>query len=262
MTQTALITGASSGIGKELARLFARDGIDTVLVARSMDKLKELKDELEREYRIKAYVFPCDLSIKDAAEEVYAFTEENGIVIDYLVNDAGFGDKSYFKDSDWDKQYRMIMTNIMALTHLTHKYLPGMCERKNGHILNIGSLTVLTAGPTMSIYFASKAYVRSFSEAIYEEAKKDNVYVTCFNPGPVATGFEKAAAAEGSAMYAKAFLKQAPDCAEKAYIAMKRKKALSYYPFYTKAANILTRLVPRALPRKISFRFINDKYSE
>ena len=163
---TALITGASGGIGAELARLFASDGFDLVLVARRKEKLIELKNELESAHKIKASVFECDLSKDGAAMEVLAFTKEEALSVDVLVNNAGFGDWGLFADCNLEKQNQMIHLNILALTELTRLFLPQMTARKSGRILNVASIASFMPGPKMSVYYASKAFVRSFTEAL------------------------------------------------------------------------------------------------
>ena len=153
---TSLITGASGGIGAELARLFASDGFDLVLVARRREKLDELKNELESAHKIKASVFECDLSKDGAAMEVLAFTKEEALSVDVLVNNAGFGDWGLFAESNLEKQNQMIHLNILALTELTRLFLPQMTARKSGRILNVASIASFMPGPKMSVYYLMK----------------------------------------------------------------------------------------------------------
>ena len=190
MKQTALITGASSGLGLELAKIFAREGYNLVLVSRSGDKLRILKKELESAYGIQAQVFAKDLAEKDAALDVFHFTAEHRIEIQVLVNDAGFGDFGDFLTCHWEKQYAMVQVNIVALMQLTQCYLKQMVERGEGRILNLASVAAFQPGPLMSVYYATKAFVLSFTEALSVELKSSGVSVMALCPGPTKTEFE------------------------------------------------------------------------
>ena len=163
---TALITGASSGIGLELAKVHASKGGDLVLVARNKLRLDELKTELESKFKVKVYTIGKDLSLANSAQEVYNETKNQNIEIDYLINNAGFGDFGMFVDTDWNKELQMINLNITTLTHFTKLYLQDMVKRGSGRIMNVASTAAFQSGPTMAVYFATKAYVLSFSEAI------------------------------------------------------------------------------------------------
>lgn len=197
---TALITGASSGIGLELATLFARNGNHVVLVARSEDKLKALAVELEKQFGVKALVLALDLSNPENSRQVFEYCMQQNIWIDYLVNNAGFGDFGFFVESDWDKQLRMINVNITTLTWLTRLFLPGMVGRGFGKIMNVASTAAFQPGPTMSVYYATKSYVLSFSEAISNELKGSGVSVTALCPGATESGFQEASALGESKM--------------------------------------------------------------
>ena len=247
--KAALVTGASGGLGYEFAAILASEKHDLVLVARNEKKLNAIRDELQQAYGINVYVCPADLSEKDAAEEVFRFTEKNGLHIDILVNNAGVGDNGAFAGSDWDRQYRMVQLNVTALMQLTHCFIGPLIERGNGKILNISSVAAFCAGPHMSIYYASKAFVRSFSEAVSEEVKGSGVTVTCFCPGPTSTGFEKAASMKGgSRMFAHAA--DAHEVATAGIRAMQKGKTLAYCGVFTKAVSFGSRLLPRAITRK------------
>jgi short-subunit dehydrogenase len=189
MNKTALITGASGGIGLELARIHASKGDDLVLVARSGDKLGLIKNELEQEFKIKVYYIIKDLSVKGSAVEVYDELRRQNISIDYLINNAGFGDFGFFAESDWTKQENMINLNITTLAHLTRLILPDMITRGEGRILNVASTAAFQPGPTMSVYFATKAFVLNFSEAINNEVKDKGVTVTALCPGSTESNF-------------------------------------------------------------------------
>ncbi len=190
MKQTTLITGASSGIGLELSRLFAQDGYDLVLVARSEQKLQSLAAELEQTHHVNVTVLPCDLSQPGAAQEVYHQVQEKGAQVDILVNNAGFGVFANLAEAKLEDNLQMIELNIASLTVLTHLFLPGMIQRRSGRILNVGSTGSFSPVPGMSVYAASKAYVLSFSEAIAEELRGTGVTVTALCPGVTITGFQ------------------------------------------------------------------------
>ena len=189
MKLTALITGPSSGIGLDLAHLFAADGPDVVLVARSEEKLRALAAELESKHGIRTQVIVADLARPDAPREVFAAAPP----VDILVNNAGYGLSGMFSATAARTELEMIQVNITALTHLTKLFLPQMLERKHGRILNVASTAAFQPGPLMAVYYATKAYVLSFSEAIAEELRETGVTVTALCPGPTATGFQKTA---------------------------------------------------------------------
>lgn len=187
MDKRALITGASSGIGAELAKVYAKNGYDLVLIARSNDKLDELKNELSRIHGVDVLVLCVDLSNPQAAENLY--TAISHLKIDVLINNAGMGSYGEFYKSDITKQENLIMVNILTLCKLTHIYANKMVEQGGGTIINMASTASFQPGPLMSNYYASKAYVLSFSEAIAEELKPHNVNVIAYCPGPTKTDF-------------------------------------------------------------------------
>ena len=254
MSSTALITGASSGLGLEFAHIYSREGYDLVIVARSEGKLYKLKTELEEKYHNKVWVYAKDLSEQDAAFDVYNFTLENKIQIDALINNAGFGDFGNFWQVDAEKQHGLLMVNIVALVELTRYIMPSMVERGSGKILNLSSVAAFCAGPRMSLYYASKEFVRSFSEAIAEEAKGTGVTVTALCPGPTATGFEKAADMKESKMFTFFKPATAREVAEAGYRAASKGKVLRLYGLPTKLMNIGARIAPRSVSRKFAMR--------
>jgi len=195
--KTALITGASFGIGLELARIFAREGHNLVLVARSADKLRQLASELEKAYSTRSLILAADLSEPGAAAYVLDQTTRANIAVDILVNNAGFGQYGFFAENDLEECLRQIQLNVTTLTHLTRLYLPEMLERKEGRILNVASTAAFQPGPLMAVYFATKAYVLHFSEALANELEGTGVTVTCLCPGATATEFHKRANATG-----------------------------------------------------------------
>lgn len=256
--KTALITGASGGIGLEIARLFAQDGYNVILVARNVERLVRVKRAIEKRYGVKAFVFACDLTEENACERVFKFVRVNSLEIDALVNNAGFGDRAPFAESDWQRQYEMIKLNIVALMQLTHKLLPSMIKRGEGKILNVASVASFCAGPDMSVYYASKAFVRSFSEAVAEEVRGHGVTVTALCPGPVKTGFERAANLEGANMFKLLHAANARDVALCGYRAMMSGRTLKYYGIAAKAMSFAVRAVPRCLCRKVAGK-VNQK---
>lgn len=189
MKKTALITGASSGIGKELAYLHAQAGGDLVLVARREDRLLQLQKEIETAYGVTVHTIAKDLTQPHAPQELYDTIDEKNIQIDYLINNAGIGGIGLFYERDWQEDWTMIQLNIVALSHLTRLYLPEMVARQTGRILNVSSTASWVPGPLQSVYYASKAYVSSFSYAMAEELKGTGVTVTTLLPGATDTEF-------------------------------------------------------------------------
>lgn len=190
---TALITGASFGIGLELARIFARENYNLVLVARTADRLRQIASEVEKAHGTRSLILASDLTEPGAPAYVLDQTTRAGLRIDALVNNAGFGQFGLFVENDLEVCLQQIQLNVTALTHLTGLYLPGMVERKSGRILNVASTAAFQAGPLMAVYYATKAYVLHFSEGIANELRGTGVTVTCLCPGPTATEFQKRA---------------------------------------------------------------------
>lgn len=250
--KTALITGASGGIGYELALIHARQGDNLVLVARSEGKLNELKTRLEKDFGISVHVLALDLSELNSAEKVYAFTQEKGIFVDYLVNNAGFGDFGFFHEADWNKTNAMIQLNITILTHLTHFYLKDMVQAKKGKIMNVASTAAFQAGPTMAVYYASKAYVLHFSEAIGNEVKPYGITVTALCPGATESGFQAAAAMENSKLVKDRKLPSSKEVAVYAHRAMMQGKAVAIHGFMNKMMVNAVRFFPRSWTVKIA----------
>lgn len=195
--KTALITGASFGIGLELARIFARENYNLVLVARTADKLRQLASELEKAHGTRSLVLATDLTEPGSPAYILDQTTRAGIAVDVLVNNAGFGQYGLFAENDLEECLRQVQLNVTTLTHLTRLYLPEMLERKSGRILNVASTAAFQPGPLMAVYFATKAYVLHFSEALADELRDTGVKVTCLCPGPTATEFHKRANATG-----------------------------------------------------------------
>jgi short-subunit dehydrogenase len=193
LKDTALITGASAGIGLELAKLFAADGHDLVLVARRADALEKLADSLRTKHNVAVRIWPADLADPRAPLQLHERAVAEGVAVDILVNNAGFGAIGHFHALPPERQLGIIDVNMRALTEMTYHFLPAMRERRRGRILNLGSIVGFLPGPYMAVYYASKAYVVSFSEALAEELLGSGITVTCLCPGYTATEFQKAA---------------------------------------------------------------------
>ncbi|MDD4291491.1 MAG: SDR family oxidoreductase [Clostridia bacterium] len=249
--KTALITGASSGLGKEFSYIFAREGFNLVIAARSEDVLNKIKDDIEERYRVKVKVIALDLCGENASDELFARTEGDGIAVDVLVNNAGFGYQCAFLDSDFNRQKRLIDLNMVCLTKNTYLFGKKMRERAYGRILNISSVAAFSPGVMVSTYYASKAYVLSFSQAVNFELKGSGVSVTALCPGPTATNFAKVANMDKS----KAFSMDstATSVAESGYKALMKQKPVKYHGILTKLGNIGTRLTPRALQCRYTY---------
>lgn len=241
----ALVTGASSGIGRELARLLAADGHRLTLVARSGDQLEQLAAELGG-----ADVVAADLATSAGVTQVVERVAE----VDLLVNNAGYGDWGRFADSDLDKQLGMVDLNVRALTHLTHAYLPGMLGRGHGRVLNVASTAAFQPGPLMAVYYATKAYVLSFTEALAEEVRGSGVTVTALCPGPTASGFQSAAALEESRLVAGRTLPSAESVARKGYTGWMRGRAVVVTGLGNKVMAAAPRVTPRPVVRRLVAR--------
>lgn len=197
----ALITGATSGIGYELAKLFCADGYNLVIVARSEDRLQQVARELSSNYDVNVIPMAADLFRKEAAREIYDQVTDEGITINALVNDAGQGEWGYFKDTDLERDLDIIQLNISSLISLTKFFLPAMLERNEGKILNLASLVSNYPSPLLSVYAGTKAFVLSFSEALRYELKDTNITVTALQPGVTDTDFFYKAGQEQTVSY-------------------------------------------------------------
>ena len=250
MIGTALITGASSGIGKEFAKIHAQKGGNLVLVARREKNLLELQEQLTKEFKIKVEILSIDLSSEGAAGKVYAFTQEKNIFISYLFNNAGFGGHGKFMDRDLAIDHQMIHLNVIALVELTHLYLQDMRKHKEGWILNTASTAGFLPGPLQATYFATKAFVISFTKALRQELKGSGIHISALCPGPVKTEFEKVAGMDGSDMFAKGA--SANSTALKGYNGLMKGKLIIFdqvsYNFLIKC---LLPFVPNSLISKI-----------
>ena len=201
--KTALITGASTGIGKELARIHASEGGNLVITARSGDKLAGLKKELETEHGVTVTAIAKDLSLPGAPAELYNDIKALGIKVDYLINNAGFGGLGKFHERKWEEDLAMIQLNIVALTDLTRRFLPDFVARNSGKIMNVSSTASLMPGPLQAVYYATKAYVTSFGNALAEELHDTNITVTNLMPGATETEFGRVSGMDKTELFAK-----------------------------------------------------------
>ncbi len=248
MSKLALITGASTGLGAEFSRIFAREGYDLIITARSADKLNALKEELEQKHKIHVDVIPMDLSEINAAQELYKSVAERQI--DVLINNAGFGDYGPFVETDMNRLTNMIQLNITALAQMTRLVLPEMLKRNSGYIMNLASIASFEPGPLMAMYYATKAFVLSLTEAISTEIKDSGVSIMALCPGPTNTEFASNANLERTS-FVKAFKKtSAADVAEFGYQKLMSGKVVAVPGVLNKAAVIAAQIMPRALVRR------------
>ncbi|CRK82210.1 SDR family NAD(P)-dependent oxidoreductase [Neobacillus massiliamazoniensis] len=254
MKKTALITGASSGLGYEFVKLFAKDGYNLVLVARNGKQLEEIKQSFKN---IEVTVILKDLSVLGSPKEVFEEVEKQGINIDVLVNNAGFGLMGGFDELDIQKQVNMIQLNVSALTELTYYFLQKMKDRNSGRILNVASTAAFQPGPLMAVYYATKAYVLSFSEALVEELAGSSVTVTTLCPGPTKTNFGSVANVEGTKMFSQAMASDI--VAKKGYEAMMSGKRVIVTGAFNKAGTLGAKFMPRSLTAKIAKYIAGEK---
>jgi short-subunit dehydrogenase len=254
----AIVTGASSGLGVEYARLLAADGHDLVLVARRRDRLEGLAKELEAAHRIRAHVVAADLAAAGAVERVVAEVERLGVEIEFLVNDAGFGASGAFAQADASRQLEMVAVNVGALVALTRAFLPGMIARGRGRVLNVGSTAGFAPGPFMAVYYASKAFVNSFTEALAYELRGTGVTATVSCPGATATEFAARAGNDRSLLFRLGSASAAP-VAREGYRAMLRGRPLVVHGLRNKLLVQSIRVSPRAAVRAITAALNPDR---
>jgi uncharacterized protein len=254
---TVLITGASGGIGYELAKIFAKNGHDLILIARSADKMYALSEQLRTEHGVRVAAFARDLSDLNQVYELYHAIQQEGVFVDFLINNAGFGDYGFFAESSWDKTYRMIQLNISSLTYLTHLFLQDMKKNGRGRIMNVASTAAFQPGPLMSVYYATKSYVLFFSEALYNELAKDDITVTTLCPGPTESGFQNEANLHESRLVKGKRLPSAATVAEYGFMAMMQGKRLAIPGLMNKVMVTMIRFTPRWLVLKV-VRWMQD----
>ncbi|MBI4115512.1 MAG: SDR family oxidoreductase [Candidatus Omnitrophica bacterium] len=245
---TALVTGASTGIGYELSKLLARDGYDLVLVARDKQKLLEVADELKAISRVSVKLIPKDLSYPSSPDEIFGELQRESIHIDILVNNAGVGSYGLFADSDLRNQLSMIQLNMTSLTHLTHLLLKEMLRKKKGKILNMASTAAFQpGGPLMAVYYATKAYVLSFSEALANELKGTGITVTVLCPGPTQTGFQEKARIGKSFLLSDFMVMDARKVARIGYKGLMKNKTIVIPGLKNKLTALGTKIFPRSI---------------
>ena len=251
MKNTALITGSSNGIGYEFAWIHASKGGDLVLVARNREKLGKLKSDLEKIHHINVHIIIKDLSVAGAAREVFDEVKMHRIVVEYLVNNAGFGDSGFFAESDWSKQEQMINLNITSLAHLTWLSLPDMISRRRGKIMNVASTAAFIPGPTMAVYYATKAFVLSFSQAIGNEVRDQGITVTSLCPGPTRSGFRENASIDDNRIFDKAGIPGAREVAQYGYYSMMSGKSVAIHGFTNKILAHSGKIIPRVAAKAV-----------
>ncbi|AIQ51335.1 SDR family NAD(P)-dependent oxidoreductase [Paenibacillus sp. FSL R7-0331] len=252
MRKTVLITGVSGGIGKELADRFAKDGYDLVLVARSESKLVELAKEYKDKYDTRSTIIAKDVASHGVPEEIFTDLKERGIIVDYLVNNAGFGLYGTFLETNLEQEMNMIDVNIKALTIMTKLFVPDMVKRSQGGVMNVASLVAFFPGPMMSVYYATKAYVLSFTEALENELSGTGVTVTALCPGLTSTGFVDRSGMGASKLFQSGAIMEAGQVAEEGYRGFLNGKTL----IMPGARNRLMKIFPRFLPRKMVTRIV------
>ncbi|HTR40964.1 MAG TPA: SDR family oxidoreductase [Pseudomonadales bacterium] len=248
--ETVLITGASSGIGLELAKCFAAEGSRLVLVARNRDALEKLAEELRQKNQIETVVLPADLSLPEAPKQIFESLAAQKIPVDVLVNNAGFGLHGKFLEMSLQRQLEIIKVNVNALVELTGLFLPEMTKRRAGGILNVGSVAGFVPGPNLAVYYASKAFVQSFSEAMAEELDGTGVSVTVLCPGPTETNFGTVARGQKKRV-AQTKKMTAEEVAQIGHQAFRNKTVISVPGLQNKAMIMLTRVTPRSTVRRI-----------
>ncbi len=255
--ETALITGATSGIGYELAKLFSNEGYNLVLIGRDKEKLIEIKKEFSQ-HKNKIITLQKDLSKLETPNQIYSSLKKQKIEIDILVNNAGFGDSGVFHECDLKKNLDMISVNIVALTHLTRLFLPAMVRKKHGRILNVSSMAAFIPGPKRVVYYATKSYVLSFSESLYNELKGKGISVTVLCPGATKTKFFERANLKKTNVLAKNMM-DARRVALAGYKGMMKKNFLVIPGFKNRISFFLIRILPRSFFSWITRKAVEDE---
>ncbi len=251
-TLTTLITGASAGIGRALAHEFAKDGYNVVLVARRASALEELAADLSSRYAINARAIGADLADPSGPQRVFDELEAAGVAIDVVVNNAGVGARGAVAELPLDRQLQMIQLNVTALTALTRLFLPGMLQRRHGGVLNVASTAAFQPGPFMSVYYATKAYVLSFTEGVAEEVAGSGLKVTCVAPGPTASEFARTADMTRSRLFSTPAA-SVEDVARTAYQGWKAGRVLVVVGARNRVTSFIAqRLAPRAYVRRLT----------
>lgn len=249
----ALVTGASSGIGYELAKLFADDGKSIVVVARSRDKLEDLKIEVENKHGTKVRVLAKDLSKPEAPQQIFSELEKEHLEVDVLVNNAGFGNYDRFSETDLQQELEMIQVNVISLLHLTKLFLKMMLDNKSGWILNVGSIGSFVPAPREAVYGATKSFVLSFSETLASELKGTGVSVTCLCPGFTYTGFQERAIGKPPPPITQRLMMDADKVARSGYKALRKGRGMVLPgPINSFLFSFLIRFLPRSLVARLA----------
>jgi short-subunit dehydrogenase len=259
MPETALVTGASSGIGRELATVIAKDRIDLVLVARRQERLQELAAELSRKYAVNVEVVVADLSRSGEAERVFQAARARSGGIEVLVNNAGVGVHGLFAQTPLSREVEMIQVNVLALTELTKHCVTGMVERRRGRIVNVASTAAFQPGPLMAVYYATKAYVLSFTEALAEELSGTGVTATALCPGPTRTEFQQVAGFGDVPLLKGPLVWDAASVARVGWEGAKRGKRVVVPGLANRVLALGARLSPRRLTTKIARRLQENR---
>lgn len=249
--QTALVTGASAGIGVDLAECFAKGGYDLIVTARTESALKEVADRISKAHGVQVAVVPGDLGAIGGGAKLAADIAQRGLSVDVLVNNAGFGHAGGYDKAPIEPQLGMVDLNIRALTELTHIYWKGMLQKKRGGVINVASTAAFQPGPLMAVYYASKAYVLSFSEALWEEARGTGVHVSCLCPGPTVSKFRDRAGTDKTRLGKTSKPMASMPVAQEGYEAFLANKRVVITGGRNKVMATATRILPRGQVLKI-----------
>lgn len=255
--KTTLITGATGGLGKEFIKISAKNGDNLILVARNSQKLASLKKDIESKYHVEVVTIAVDFSNEDAAEQIFTGVQEQGLQVDYLINNAGLGGQGTFLDRTMEQDINMAKVNMITPTKLLKLFLPGMVKRGSGRVLNVSSSAAMTPGPLQAEYYATKAYLTSLSDALWYELKDTGVTVTALMPGAMDTGFAKAGGLTDTKMFANGG--DPAKVAEEGYQAMLDGK-LNVFAGLPGWQRPFVGLMPM-LPKKTVMRFVADQQS-
>ncbi|MEN9281157.1 MAG: hypothetical protein RL594_92 [Bacteroidota bacterium] len=255
---TALITGASGGIGYELALEHVRRGGDVILVARREDKLREYQSAWESTYGVKVYVIGMDLASRGSAQALYDAVATKGLTVDILINNAGFGQYGLFEESDVERGLEMLELNVVTLTTLTRLFVVDMLRRRSGRIMNVASTASFQPVPLFAQYSATKAYVLSFSEALNNEVSDRGVTVTTLCPGPTTSGFQDVAAMHQARMADARLMATSAEVARFGYNAMLRGKTVAVHGLLNRITIMLLRFTPRSIVVRVG-RMVAEK---
>ncbi len=255
--KTALITGASSGLGVDFARQLAAMGVNLILVARRVDKLEAVKTEIKNTYAVDVNLFPCDLTALNAVNDLYDAVKKAGLTVDILINNAGFGAYGMFVDLPWEKEKNMLNLDIVVLTEMTKVFVKDMIDRKDGYILQLSSIAAYQPSPTYAAYAGAKSYVLSFSEAINYELKGTGVSCTALSPGVTATEFLQVSGQEPTA-YQRLMMMQSEDVVRIGLKAMLKRRGSVVPGFGNALGAFFTRFVSRSAAAALAFRMMKD----